>query len=117
MEIALRDYYKTKHPNATLMQYLKIKYKQSHPAYKQSVYFHHDNSDVKKVIHRPIYELENVKQVNLYTFFSKVFKTIFNLINLAIKRNNKPLNVTLNYVELDLLFYNVYLDVYNKRNL
>ena len=41
-------------------------------------------------------KLEKLRQVNLFKYYYNMFKTIFNIVNFHIKRNNEPYNIMLN---------------------
>ena len=51
-----------------------------------------------------------MEAVNLYIFYYTSFRTVFNLLNFTIRRNNKPFNVSLNDKHVRILMLRGYMD-------
>lgn len=120
-----------------LKTYLSEHYKSLAGSFRQNVYYYHEDGSILKSIYRPSIEIcamdnfrhgdgsspvkyrqiERLRRVNLFKFFFSSFKTVFNLLNYTVRKNNAPFNVTLNDQHVRYLmfvaYHNVYLNLFN----
>jgi len=124
----------TRESTLELKRYLSQYYKSMSGAFRQNVFYYQQKIDVTKTVYRPSIEIcssENetfdnksqsikerkiarLRNMNLFKYFFISFKTVYNLLNFHIKKNNAPYNVTLNETHTRYLMLCGYYEAYNE---
>jgi hypothetical protein len=113
-QILIQDSYKTMTPSAELLEYLK-----SHNLYDEvrkkrkrlQIYYKLISNNITKTAYMLFDKNVNlsIREVNLFKFFMNVFKTMANIIQFHLKRNNHPYYIEVSERHLKMIMLRAFL--------
>lgn len=115
LNVSIERDFLTNCPAAVFKQYLFDNYPSIATESKHNIFYYMKESNFIETIYRPFCELtqETMCNLNVFKFYDKIFKTVFNIIKARIKTNNAPLHVNISESNIRALAFRNFISVYD----
>lgn len=104
--------YAKQNPISEYLDYIKLNYPAMASSRRHDVFYWRDPCNINKSVYRPFVELErdggSLRELNLHRLLDSLsFKTMFNFLRKHIRKNAKPLHMTISAAKVKVLHLHV----------